>query len=58
MNLFTAMFRAPFVMMGAAWQIALMLIQFVGLAWALGKLAIIIVRLIGRVLRNAYYRWF
>lgn len=45
-------------MLGATWQIVLMLIQALGLAWALGKLATILVRLGGRMLRNAYTRWF
>ena len=33
MNPFAVMLRAPFVMLGATWQIVLMLIQVVGL-WA------------------------
>lgn len=57
MKLFAALFNAPFVVLASAWQIVLMLVQAVLLAWALGKLAIVIVMFLGRVLRNTYYRW-
>lgn len=57
MKFFAALFNAPFVVLESAWQIVLMLVQAVLLTWALAKLAIIIVKLLGRVVRNAYYRW-
>ncbi|MBU2572364.1 MAG: hypothetical protein KJ725_20485 [Gammaproteobacteria bacterium] len=58
MNPIAVVIRAPFIAVGLVWQTTLMLIQFVGLAYALAKLALMIVRLIWRVLGNAYYRWF
>lgn len=58
MNPIAVVIRAPFIAVGLVWQTILMLIQFVGLAYALAKLAIVIVRLGVQVLRNAYYRWF
>ena len=57
MNPFVALFRAPFIVLELSWQIVRMLVQAVLLAWALAKLAVVIVQYLGRVLRNAYYRW-
>ena len=57
MNPFAVMFRAPFVVLELTWQIVQMLVQIGKLAWALVQLAGVIVKLLGRVVRNAYYRW-
>ena len=58
MNPFVVIFRAPFVMLEGVWQILLMLVEAVLLGYALAKLLVILLMLGGRVLRNAYRRWF
>lgn len=58
MNPFAIIFRSTFVMLEASWQIVLMLVEFVLLAFALVKVFIAFVLLVGRVVRNAYRRWF
>lgn len=58
MNPFVIIFRAPFIMLEATWQILLMLVEAVLLGYALAKLLIVVLMLAGRVVRNAYRRWF
>uniref|UniRef100_UPI0039F697B3 hypothetical protein n=1 Tax=Sulfuriferula sp. GW6 TaxID=3345112 RepID=UPI0039F697B3 len=58
MNPFVIIFRAPFVMLEATWQILWMLVEAVLLGYALAKLLVVALMLAGRVVRNAYRRWF
>lgn len=58
MNPFAVMFRVPFVVVEAAWQILLMLFQALLLGFALARVLAAALMLAGRVARNAYRRWF
>lgn len=58
MNPFVVIFRAPFVILEAIWQILRMLVEVVLLGYALAKPLVVALMLAGRVVRNAYRRWF
>ena len=58
MNLFVAMIKLPFAIIGLIWSLLLLVLELARISYHLGRLLVILLMTCGRWLRSVYSRWF